>query len=198
MRFPINKTLAARGFTLAEVLIAVVVTVLFGAAAFATNQRLLLALKNQKEATAATMALQERMESFRSTSYSNVADKNYVKNNILTFNPAPSPSPTPVFPAAGQYATFSEGPIPTLIETVTVKGYQATSGYSPVPASDYNTWTRDMTTGDHHPHEGHTIDTLATNYDLLEVDILLTWTSADGRARSRKLSSIFGKGNIGP
>jgi hypothetical protein len=35
------------------------------------------------------------------------------------------------------------------------------------------------------------------NYDLLRVDILLTWTGANGRQRSRQSSEIFGHGNIG-
>src|SRR6266567_3141333 len=58
-----------RGFTLAEVMIASAVCVLFGLAAFTTNERLLVALKTQKETTAANMMLQERMETFRSFSY---------------------------------------------------------------------------------------------------------------------------------
>ena len=188
-------------FTLTEVLIAVVVVALFGLAAFATNQRLLIALRSQKETTAATMMLQERMESFRANSYSHIADKDYVKDNILTFNPSPSPSPTPAFPPGGQYETWSEAPLGNLTETVTVSGYVlATSpspSPSPSPSQDYSQWTRD-TTGDGHPHEQHHDDNLATQYDLLKVDILINWTSANGRSRSRNLSAIFGKGNIGP
>ena len=41
-------------------MVAIAVCVIFGGAAFATNQRLLLALKAQRETTAATMMLQER------------------------------------------------------------------------------------------------------------------------------------------
>ena len=37
-----------------------------------------------------------------------------------------------------------------------------------------------------------------TNYNLLQVDLLLQWTSANGRTRTRQLSAVFGKGNIGP
>src|SRR4051812_10804467 len=99
------------GFTFAEVCIAMVVCILFGAAAFATNQRLLLSIKSQRESTAATMMLQERIESFRGTAYSSIGDKDYVKNSILTFNPSPSPSPTPAPPSGGVYTTWSEGPL---------------------------------------------------------------------------------------
>jgi prepilin-type N-terminal cleavage/methylation domain-containing protein len=188
-------------FTLTEVLIAVAVVALFGLAAFATNQRLLIALRSQKETTAATMMLQERMESFRANSYSHIADNDYVKNSILTFNPSPSPSPTPAFPPGGQYETWSEAPLGNLTETITVSGYLAAISPSPSPSpvasQDYNQWTRD-TTGDGHPHEQHHNDNLATQYDLLKVDILVNWTSTNGRGRSRSLSAIFGKGNIGP
>jgi hypothetical protein len=166
-----------------------------------TNGRLLQELKNQKETTATSMMLQERMEQFRAASYSNVASKDFVKNNILTFSPSALPSPSPTPPPGGIYATFSEPPLGNLKETVTVSGYVAavspSPAPSPLPAQDYNQWTRDMT-GDGRPHEVHHNDNLATQYDLLKVDILLDWTSSNGRARHRELSAIFGKGNIGP
>src|SRR4051794_2648162 len=77
------------GFAFAEVCVAVGICVLFGAASFAANQRLLNALKSQKETTAATMMLQERMEKFRSGSYSQVTEspsdastQHWVRDNI--------------------------------------------------------------------------------------------------------------------
>jgi len=198
MRFHTAKPQTISGFSFTEVCIAMVVCVLFGAAAFTTNQRLLLALKNQKETTAATVMLQERMEKFRSLSYSSVADKNYVHDNILTFNPPASPSPTPTPPPGGIYTTFSEAPLGKLKETVTVSGSLTTSGGAGYPSdgSHVNQWIRDMT-GNGQPNLQDHNDNLATNYDLLKVDIVLTWTSADGRSRTRELAGIFGKGNIG-
>src|ERR1700758_1216684 len=115
MRLCSHPDLTGReGFTLAEVLIAIVVCVIFAVAAYATNERLLLSLKAQRETTAASMMLQERMEKFRANAYTQIADKDFVKNNILTFNPSASPSPTPAFPPAhgtsqGANATWSEG-----------------------------------------------------------------------------------------
>jgi prepilin-type N-terminal cleavage/methylation domain-containing protein len=194
------------GFTLAEVCVAIVVVALFGLAVFATNQRLLLSLKAQRETTAASMMLQERMEKFRARAYSEIADKDFVKNNILTFNPSASPSPTPAFPPShgksqGKYATWSEGPLNNLKETVTVSGYQVAASPSPAPSAtpsdNYNSWTRD-TSGDGQPKNQNHDDYLDTQFDLLKVDILINWTSADGRPRSRDLSALFGKGNIGP
>ena len=187
------------GFTLAEVLVAVAVCVIFALGAYATNERLLLSLKAQRETTAASMMLQERMETFRANGYSNIANKDYVKNNILTFNPSPSPSPTPSFPPLGQYATWSEAPLGQLKETVTVSGYLVSASPSPATTPSgtpyYNQWLRD-TTGNGQPQEQQHYDNLATMYDLLKVDISITWTSANGRTRTRDLSAVFGKGNI--
>ena len=199
------EQLRSAGFTLAEVLIAVVVCVIFAVAAYATNERLLLSLKAQRETTAASMMLQERMEKFRARAYSEITNKDFVKNNILTFNPSPSPSPTPAFPPAhgtsqGQNATWSEGPLSSLVETVTVSGYQQAVSPNPTPSAtpsdNYNQWTRTVASGDGQPHEQNHDDNLSNQFDLVKVDISVTWTSANGRSRTRDLSAIFGKGNI--
>src|SRR5215813_8271060 len=89
------------GFTLAEVLVSVSVCVLFGLAAFQTNQRLLVALKSQKETTAAIMALQERKETLRAMSFTEIATGDDVKSILL-------------------HPTGSEGPLGNLTETITV------------------------------------------------------------------------------
>src|ERR1700739_850141 len=167
---------ARAAFTLAEVLIAVVVCVIFAVAAYATNERLLLSLKSQRETTAASMMLQERMEKFRARAYSEITDKDFVKNNILTFNPSPSPSPTPAFPpnhgkSQAKYATWSEGPLNNLQETVTVSGYQVAVSPNPTPSAtpsdNYNQWTRDTSnSGDGTPHEQNHDDHLSDQFDL--------------------------------
>jgi hypothetical protein len=147
-----------------------VVAVLFGASVFATNSRLLIALKTQKESTAATMVLQQRMESLRAASFSQVADKNYLKDTIFS------------------NATGSEGPLGQLSEQVAVGAYTDTS-QAPIML------LRDP----QHPTPQVLSDnTNLTANNLLQVDLLLQWTSANGRIRTKQLSAIFGKGNIGP
>lgn len=175
------KRLQASGFTFAEVCVAMCIAVLFGAAAFATNQRLLMSLKAQRESTAATMMLQERMEKFRGFTYSNVADKDFVSTNLVGTT------------------TTSEAVLGNaLSETITVSGAMSTGGTAgnyPTDGSTANKWTRDSA----HP-TGNLLDqnaTLATSNDLLKVDILLTWKGADGRSRVRELTSVIGRGNIG-
>jgi Tfp pilus assembly protein PilE len=177
---PVQKRTNA-GFTLAEVLIAIGVCVVFGVASFATNERLLVALKSQKETAAATMMLQERMETFRSLAFSNVADKDYVHNNVV------------------QVSTTSEGPLGNLNETITVSGYVATASPSPspsaTPSDNYNQWLRNSqhTNGQELNHD----DNLANQFDLVKVDISINWKGANGRTRYRELAAVFGKGNIG-
>ena len=162
---------ASAGFTFSELCITIVIAVLFGAAAFATNSRLLYALRAQKESTAATMVLQQRMESLRACSFSQVATKDYLKNNIFS------------------NATGSEGPLGGLSEQVSVGVYGDTT-VAPIML---------LRNAQHlsSPQELSTNDGLAS-YNLLQVDLLLQWTSENGRTRTRQLSAVFGKGNIGP
>jgi len=164
-----NKHVA--GFSLAELCVAIAVTALFGAAVFATNSRLMIALKTQKESTAATMVLQQRMESLRACSFTQVATKDYLENNIFNV------------------PTGSEAPLGNLNEQVAVGAYGNTA-VAPIMLLRN---AQHPTT----PQELSTNDTL-TNYDLLQVDLLLQWTGANGRTRTQQLSGLFGKGNIGP
>jgi Tfp pilus assembly protein PilE len=159
-------------FTLAEVAVAIAVSVVFAAAAFTTNERLLLALKSQKETTAATMVLQQRMESFRATAFSDMATASYVQASIIA------------------NATGSEAPLGNLTETVTINVYPSASPTPPPTVIQRNST---------YP-AGTIVSTNSTlsSQKLIRVDELLTWTSANGRTRTRQLSSIFGIGNIAP
>jgi len=178
MRFHPPKHLSQQGFTFAEVVVAIAICVVFGVAAFSTNQRLLLALRAQRESTAATLLLQERMEKFRGFTYSNVADPSYVTSNVLSTT------------------TTSEAVLPNMTETITVSGYMDTAGATPTPnpTPPQNVWTR-TATATATPASPNSV--LASSYDLIKVKINVAWTSADGRSRTRELASLFGKGNIG-
>lgn len=186
MRLSRKRSLARFGFTLAEVLIALAVCVLFGIAVFATNARLLLALKAQKETTAASMMLQERMEAFRGIYFANLAS--------TTASGTTSPS-TMTAQDIIQTLTTSETQLgSTLTETVTISGFWTTAGAAG-DGSAKNVWTRNG--GSTTATLGASNSSIASNYDLIQVDITITWTSANGRTRTRELSSVFGKGNIG-
>ena len=168
------KTGRRAGFTLAEVLVTVSVCALFGLAAFQTNQRLLLALRSQKETTAAIMVLQERKESLRSMAFTDIATADKLGNVIRT-------------------ATGSENPLSNLTEKVTVSVDPNDAAYSS-PSPTPTVLQRDS---QHANPQKVSENVNLPNFDLLRVDILLTWTSANGRVRSRQSSELFGHGNIG-
>jgi hypothetical protein len=195
MKSSVSLNTKADAFTLAEVLIAVAVALIFGVSVFATNARLMIALKAQRETTAASMMLQERMEALRSLSYSGLSS--------TSSSPSASPSPSPPTYTADVVAnsTVSEAQLGggingTLTETVTVSGYMDTSGNCPPTTAASNQWIRNSsnTTG---VLQSGSSSTLASNYDLLQVDIQLSWTSANGRTRKREMTAVFGKGNKG-
>ena len=186
----LRKSQKESAFSLAEVLVALAVAVIFGAATFATNQRLLLALRAQKETTAASMMLQERMEMFRGIYFANLA--------TTTASGTTSPATMTTGDIVGTVTTSEAQLGSGLTEVVKITGYWTIGGVAGYPAdgSAANIWSRSG---------GSTTATLgspsnsalASNYDLIQVDITLTWTSASGRTRTRELSSVFGKGNIG-
>jgi len=162
------------GFSLAEVLVTVGICIFFGLATFQTNQRLLNSLKGQKETTAAIMVLQERKETLRSMPFTDIATADTLKNKI-------------------QIPTGSEAALGNLTETVTVSVDPNDAAYtSPSP-------TPTVLQRDAQNQNGRKVIENANlaSYDLLRVDILLTWTSANGRQRSRQSSELFGHGNIG-
>ncbi len=177
---------ASHGFTIAEVAIAMGVTALFGLAAFATNQHLLIALKAQKETTAATMAMQWRMEVFRATAFSDIAHKDYVKDHILKVCTATDGSGATIDPFAA---------LGSVTEQLTVNQYPVPS---PSPTPTVLSWDKQHN-GGQTISENHDLDNqvAAGTVSMLKVDILETWTSANGRERKRQLSSIFTVGNIG-
>ena len=176
-------------FSLAEVLVAITVAVIFGAAAFATNARLMGMLKSQREMTAATMMLQERMEAFRSLAYSGVG------SNVASATSSPPTTAADIV----KNTTISEGQLGgisgSLKETITVSGYMDKSGNCPSSPSQ-NQWVRSAAspTGD---SSGATIADLTTSYDLLKVDVQLNWIGADGRTRNREYAAVIGLGIIG-
>jgi type II secretory pathway pseudopilin PulG len=182
-----KKFRSCAGFTLAEIGMAMGVAAVFGMAVFASNARLLVALKSQRESTAASMMLQEQMEAFRYLGYTGLA------TNTTTGTSPPTTAADVVATTTVSEAQLGGGLSNTLTETITVSGYMDTSGNVPPTVAAQNQWVRDSshTTGNLVSSSA----TLATAYDLLKVDIQLSWKGANGRTRNRELTSVFGKGN---
>ena len=184
----------ANAFTLTEVLIALVVVAFFGVAVFATNARLMVALKGQRETTAASMMLQERMEAFRSISYTGLG------STAASATASPSPSPPTYAADIVANTTVSEtqlggGVSGSLSETITISGYMDTAGNCPPTVSGSNQWIRNAAS----PTGSLVASTanMSTSYDLIQVDVQLSWTGANGRTRKREMTAVFGKGNKG-
>jgi type II secretory pathway pseudopilin PulG len=179
------------GFTLAEVLVAIGVCVLFAVASYATNERLLVALKAQKETTAATTVLQWRMEQFRSTPFSCINGNSsicqppsgtatdYVKNYILAVRTATDGNGNTVDPFA---------PLGSITEQFTINQYPAPS---PSPTPTVMSWS--ASSGASYISQNANL----SSQTLLKVDILESWVSVDSRQRQRQLSTIVGIGNVG-
>lgn len=180
------------GFTLAEVLVAIAVAVIFGVATFATNERLLLMLKSQRESTAATMMLQEEIEAFRALTYGQVG------SNTLSASPSPSPASAAdiVYNGTVSEAQIGGGITGSLQQKVKVIAYMDSSGNVPPTTAAQNSWTRNASYPTGTPAAGNSTIS-STSYDLMKVNIQLSWTSANGRTRNREITSIFGKGNKG-
>ncbi len=203
-RFSRNAT--STGFTLIEVLVALVICVVFGAATFATNSQLLIKLKAQKETTAATMLLQRRMEQLRASAWSDVARSTYLKDTVIA-DPAPSNPNLTQQQIAAYVASIinAEAPLGGLTERITVSVYPPDGGFAAVaernssnPAgqiiSNISNLTPETSDG------VYSYLTNSRNARLLRIDILLSWNGPGSRTlrRSRQLSSVFGIGNIAP
>ncbi len=190
MKCPSPKPQLNSAFTLAEVMVAIAITVMFGAATFAANQNLMQSLRSHRETTAASLMLQERMECFRSIGYTAVA------SNVASNSTDPAQWTAADIVANATTSEAQLGAISgSLVETITVEGYQDTAGtVYPSGSGVKNQWVRDSghTSGALSPSSS----TLATAYDLLKVDIKLAWTSTNGRPRQREIAAYFGKGNL--
>ena len=151
----------------------------------------MVALKSQKETTAATTVLQWRMEQFRATPFSCINSNSavcappagtaadYVKNYILGVRTATDGNGNTIDPFAAlgsitEQFTINQYPAPSSSPTPTVMSWNASTG------ATYVSQNANLSSA-----------------KLVKVDILETWTSAGGRQRQRQLSTIVGIGNVG-
>lgn len=204
---PPKHSSTEHGFTLAEVIVTVLICALFAAAAFAANSRLLLSLQSQKETTAAMMLLQRRMESLRASAWRDIGTASYLQTQIIA-----NPSPTNASLTPQQIADYAAGiqngeaPLNDLNETITVSAYPANASITNGVAQRNSTYPTGHVTSTISNNASETRDTVYTylqgkGVTMLRVDVLVTWDGAGSRAnsrRSRQISSIFGIGNIAP
>jgi hypothetical protein len=181
----------SKGFTLAEVALAMGVVALFGLATFATNQRLLLALKSQKETTAASLAMQWRMEMFRASAFGDIANKDWVKTNILTLRNPVDGSGNPIL---DQYNNPIDpfAALGSITEQMTIGVYPADGSTNTVLS-----WDKLHPSGQEISVNANLLSEVTSGaVKMMKVDVLETWRSAGGRQRQRQLSTIVTIGNI--
>jgi len=183
----------SKGFTLAEVALAAAFVGLFGLAAFATNQRLLLALKSQKETTAASLAMQWRMEMFRASAFGDIANKSWVESNILTVRNPLDGSGNPILDQYGN-AIDPFAPLGSITEQFTIGVYPPDGSTNTVLS-----WDKLHPSGREISVNANLLSEVTSNpptVTMMKIDVLETWTSANGRQRQRQLSTIATIGNI--
>jgi uncharacterized protein (TIGR02598 family) len=74
---------ARSGFTLIETMVAATISALFLSSLFAMNLGSMEAIRSAKESTAASQALQQRMESMRIANWHEVTDAAWLRDNLL-------------------------------------------------------------------------------------------------------------------
>src|SRR6202171_455168 len=154
---------ATSGFTLAEVICAAAILVLFVTAIFAVNQKVLASLRAQKETLAATQIFQERIEQLRYTAVSDIAGTNFADINWLKAN---------IYNADTQSISTLG---PSAAETVVLSVYPAPVGTAAQLTRTNGTVNTDSTG-----------DPSIPSATLVRADLQLTWTSSSGRSRSEE------------
>jgi uncharacterized protein (TIGR02598 family) len=74
---------ARSGFTLVEAMVAAAISAIFLSSLFAMNLGSMEAIRSAKESTAASQALQQRMESMRIANWHEVTDAAWLRDNLL-------------------------------------------------------------------------------------------------------------------
>jgi hypothetical protein len=163
------------GFALVEAMVATFLVVTVVGALFLADSHILRMLRFQKETVAATHHFQERMEQIRSIGFSQVADAVYLTdpaNHIFGLD------------------TKSEGSLQSPLEKATISAYPDISPAA-TPTPIIITRQGGAVSASKNPN-------LATQASLLRVDLEFTWNTMNGRERTRRTSTIIGKGNIAP
>ena len=167
-----------RGFTLVDVMAAVLVIALSLAALFAANSRAMGLLRSAKQAAVASKCLQQRIEQIRNYNWTQVTDAAAMQDLYST----------PPLPSAE---------LPGFSEQVTVSAFTPTTSSdgsaSPAPTGSLLQITR---------NNGGTVTLVSDSVDLgsqptVRVNVQITWPGPGGTNRLRETSVIVANGGIG-
>lgn len=165
------------GFSLIDVMAALIVIGFSFAALFAANSRAMGMLKSAKQAAVASKCLQQRIEQIRNYNWTQVTDAAAMQD-LYSVPPLPS-AELPGFSEQVQVSAFTPK---------TTSGTQSDS-----PAPPYLTVTRSS---------AGTVALASDNADLVSgptvrVDVQITWPGPGGRTRMRETSVVVANGGLG-
>ena len=174
---PLRGKLTLAGFTLIDVLGAVVMIGIGLTALITANSRSMLMLKSAKQAAIASKCLQQRIEQIRTYNWTQVTDAQSMQD-LYSTPPLPSVE------------------LPGFAEQVTVSAFTpaATSGSAaPAPVSPFIQVTRDL---------NGVVNLVSDNPNLsdgpeVRVDVQITWPGPGGATRLRQTSVIVADGGVG-
>ena len=178
MRFlSVNTRRPQGGFSLVDVMGAVVVIGLALAAVITANTRAMSMLKSSKQAAVASKCLQQRIEQIRTYNWTQVTDAQ-VMQDLYATPPLPSVE------------------LPGFSEQVTVSAFTpaTTSGSAaPAPVAPFLQVTRDVSGN---------VALASDNPNLVSgpevrVDVQITWPGPGGATRTRQTSVIVANGGVG-
>ena len=110
----INPNTSQRGFTLPEVMVAVVLATLFFISLFELNAMCLRCIDSSKESLAAIQSVQDRSEVLRNLAFTDLTSSSYVQNLMAT-----AANPAPFCQKATETVSISKYPMPSGVSMFT-------------------------------------------------------------------------------
>ena len=163
---PIRRFVA--GWTLVEAIVALGVLGLGISGILVINSRVLGQTRSTRQTTAATHALQERMDATRQASWTEISDTAYLSGTLLAS------------------ASAAGAKLPGLVEEINVVAYPPTGAAA----------NRVCRNADGSRTVLSTNATMDSDVDAVSVRVRLTWTGANGVTRTRDNMTVLAKGGI--
>jgi type II secretory pathway pseudopilin PulG len=154
-------------FTLMEVLVSLGVMLIALTGIATLNSSALALTRSAKQATAASLTLQERVEQLRTANWQQVTDAEYLRNTVLSITPRNTAGISPA------------------TETITISAYPNPATIEPVKLQKTAHAVRILTTG-----------SKIANESLATLAVQLQWPGKDGRINTRESVTILSRAGI--
>lgn len=164
---PITPSLKNEGFTLTEALISLAVGLVTLTGIMTMNSQALKMVQSNRQSSAATLCLQERVEQLRLGNWSQMTASSFLRDKFLN---------VPV---------SSSAPLSGLVERVTISAYPGTTGTTPIVVERANGVARIIS--DNPSLAGQT---------LARVDLRVSWQGDVNRNRVRESVAVIAKTGV--